>query len=196
MNLPGNIPNSFYAASREEWREWLANNHDTEKETWLIFYKKNSTKPCISYEHAVEEALCWGWIDSIIKRIDDNTHARKFTPRSDTIKWSELNLDRMCKLIKQGKVTAAGMAKIDPGLLEGKIKPAGKPGGKEFTIPPEIEAALSADPVVWRNFNNLAGSYQRNYLGWICSAKKEETRQRRVKEVMERLAQNKKPGLK
>lgn len=196
MNIPGNIPNSFYAASLQEWREWLAKNHDTQKETWLIFYKKHTAKPCISYEHAVEEALCWGWIDSIIKRIDDNSYARKFTPRSDTVKWSELNLDRMRKLIKQGKVTAAGMAKIDEGLLEGKIKPASKPGGKELTIPPEIKAALSSDPVVWRNFNNLAGSYQRNYLAWICSAKKEETRQRRVKEVMERLAQNKKPGLK
>lgn len=196
MNIPGNIPNSLVAGSRQEWREWLAKNHDIVKETWLIFYKKHTGKPCISYEDAVEEALCWGWIDSIIKRIDDNRYARKFTPRNDTIKWSELNLDRMRKLIKQGKVTEVGMAKIDRGLLEGKIKPAAKPGGKELTIPPEIKAALSSDPVVWRNFNNLAGSYQRNYLGWICSAKKEETRQRRVKEVMELLAQNKKLGLK
>jgi uncharacterized protein YdeI (YjbR/CyaY-like superfamily) len=196
MNITGNISNSLYVATQPEWREWLEKNHQSEKETWLIFFKKHTGKPCISYEHAVEEALCWGWIDSIVKRIDTETYARKFTPRNDMVKWSELNLERIRKLIKQGKVTEAGLAKIDDGLLEGKIKPATRPGGMGMTIPPDIEAVLSADPIVWQNFNNLAASYRGNYLGWIGSAKKEETRQRRLKEVMELLAQNKKLGLK
>lgn len=191
-----NIPNSLYVTNRRDWREWLEKNHKNEKELWLIYYKKHTGKPRIPYDEAVEEALCYGWVDSIVKRIDDERYARKFTPRTNTVKWSESNVKRIKKLIKQGKMTEAGMAKIDKGVLDGTIKPISRPGQGELTIPPEIEAALSADPVVWENFNNLAPSHKRNYIGWISAAKREETRQRRLKEAMELLAQNKKLGLK
>jgi uncharacterized protein YdeI (YjbR/CyaY-like superfamily) len=188
--------NFLAVSSPQEWRQWLEKNHRTETEIWLVFLKKNTGKPCISYDYAVEEALCWGWIDSIIKRIDENSYVRKFTPRTDTLKWSALNLTRIHKLIQEGKVTPAGMAKIDTGLLAGTLKPVVKPSEMVKTIPPELQAVLSEDTIVWQNFNNRSKSEQRNILGWIGSAKKEETRQRRIKEVMELLAQNKKLGLK
>lgn len=191
-----NIPNSLYVPGRREWREWLEKHHETEKEIWLIYYKKHTGKPRVPYDDAVEEALCYGWIDSIVKRIDDERYAQKFTPRTNTAKWSELNIKRIKQLIKDGKMTEAGMAKIDKGVLEGTIKPVTKPFPNELTIPPEIETALSADPTVWKNFNALAPSHKKNYIGWISSAKREETRQRRLKEAMELLAQNKKLGLK
>ncbi len=191
-----NIPNSLYVPGRREWREWLEKHHETEKEIWLIYYKKHTDKPRVPYDDAVEEALCYGWIDSIVKRIDDERYAQKFTPRANTTKWSELNVKRIKQLIKDGKMTEAGMAKIDKGVLDGTIKPVTKPFPKELTIPPEIEAALSADPVVWKNFNALAPSHKKNYIGWISSAKREETRRRRLEEAIELLAQNKKLGLK
>jgi hypothetical protein len=96
------IRKTLYVTSREEWRAWLAKHYQSETEVWLIYYKKHSGQPRISYDHAVEEALCFGWIDSIVKRIDDEKFAQKFTPRRDGAKWSALNKRRLRKLIREG----------------------------------------------------------------------------------------------
>lgn len=181
-------------SSLQEWQSWLTENHEKEKEVWLVFYKKETGIPCCDYEPSVEEALCWGWIDSLIKRLDEQSYARKFTPRTNTAKWSALNLKRMQKLIQENRLKPAGMAKIEPGLLDGSQPPLSKPNTAE--IPPEIKDKLSADPRTWENFNNLANSYKKNAMAWILSAKKDETRQKRLTEFMELLAQNKKLGLK
>ena len=91
----------LYVTNRDEWRDWLSRHHATETEVWLIFYKKETCKPTIFYEAAIEEALCFGWIDSIIKKIDATRYARKFTPRKDNSKWSALNKKRAKKMIKE-----------------------------------------------------------------------------------------------
>jgi uncharacterized protein YdeI (YjbR/CyaY-like superfamily) len=186
-------PENFYRAKeREAWRAWLAENHTSVKEVWVVFPKKHTGERCMSYEDSVEEALCYGWIDSIIKRIDEDTFARKFTPRTDNANWSEVNKRRVAKCIKEGRMTPIGLAKI-------RDSNAGKPRPtmpKVLAVPPYVASALKKQPAAWKNFNALAPSYQRHYIMWITMAKQEETRQRRLKEALQRLGRNEKLGLK
>ena len=186
---------ALHVNKREDWRQWLEKNHDKEREVWLIFYKKHTGQPRVPYDDAVEDALCFGWIDSIVKRIDDEKYAQKFTPRKRDSKWSELNKKRVKKMIQEGRMTEAGLALINAAKKSGKWEQViSQP--KEFAIPPEVIKAISANKKAWENFNNLAPSYKKQYIGWITTAKKEETRQRRLKEAVEILAQGKKLGLK
>lgn len=106
------IAKTFYARDRKEWREWLSKNHDKEKEIWLIYYKKASGKKSISYNDAVEEALCFGWIDSIEKSLDSERFAGRFTPRKPNSNWSKSNRERVKRLIREGKMTEAGLRLI------------------------------------------------------------------------------------
>lgn len=190
-----NMSKTLYVPNRDEWRQWLEQNHDTEKEVWLIYYKKHTGKHGIPYDDAVEEALCYGWIDSIIKRIDDETFCRKFTPRKDTSQWSEANKKRVEKMIREGKMTEIGLAKIEAAKRTGKWE---KPvtSRQEFKMPPELIEALATNKEAGENFDKLAPSHQRQYIGWVASAKKEETRKKRVKEAIELLEQNRKLGMK
>lgn len=188
--------NTLYVTNRDDWRAWLEKHHNTEREVWLIYYKKHTGKSRIPYDDAVEEALCFGWIDSIIKRIDDQKYAQKFTPRKDESKWSELNKRRAKKMIEGGRMTEAGLAKVKNIDFNDVRDPKSKPSRKELIIPPYIKEALEADGNAWRNFNNLAISYKKQYIGWITSAKREETRKRRLEEAIELLTQNQKLGMK
>ena len=177
---------SLYVTNRDEWRAWLKENYDTESEVWLLFYKKHTGVSSIPYDDAVEEALCYGWIDSIVKRIDDKTYIRKFTPRKKKSKWSELNIKRAKKMIEAGKMTEAGLAKFDETAVEKKVQ----------VMPPEIEKALQSNETVWKNFMELAPGYKRQYIGWIMDAKREKTRKKRLKEVIAVLENNEKLGMK
>src|SRR5436190_20780518 len=103
------IGKTLYVSTRRAWRAWLAKHHNTETEIWLIYYKKHSSHPRIPYNDAVEEALCYGWIDSTLKPIDDEKYAQRFTPRKSKAKWSAMNIERMRRLIRQKKVTRAGL---------------------------------------------------------------------------------------
>src|SRR5947209_19674397 len=107
------ISETLHITNRDDWRAWLVKNHETEKEVWLVYYKKHTGQPRIPYDDAVEEALCFGWIDSIVKRIDGEKFAQKFTPRQDCTRWSALNRRRVRKLIQAGRMTEAGLTKID-----------------------------------------------------------------------------------
>lgn len=149
-------------------------------------------QPRIPYEEAVEEALCFGWIDSIVRRIDDATFAQKFTPRRPDSQWSELNRRRFARLVRDGRMTEAGLAKSPPAA-EPTTVPADKRVG---TVPPYISVALKRHQQAFHNFQKMAPSYQQRYVRWIDSAKKEETRHKRLKEAIERLSINEKPGLK
>jgi uncharacterized protein YdeI (YjbR/CyaY-like superfamily) len=186
----------LYVTNRTEWRNWLEKNHNKEKEIWLVYYKTHTGRPTISYDESVEEALCFGWIDSIIKRIDDKMYARKFTPRTNTTKWSETNKERIKKLINQGRMTEIGLSKIDQVILNKKQETLKDKLKKKLVIPHNIKRALLANKTVWENFNKLAPSHKKQYIGWIISAKKKETRMKRVKEAIRLLAYNKKLGLK
>ncbi len=185
------LSNTFYAKDLAEWHAWLEQNHASVKETWLIFYKVHTGQPCIDYEDSVQEALCYGWIDSLIQRIDDQTYARKFTPRTNTAKWSDSNQRRVAKLIREGRMTQAGLEKLGDMPVDGAERQA-----RPFVIPPAIEAQIRANPAAWENFNRLAPSQRRLYIGWATSAKRAETVARRLKEVIEDLEQNKPLGMK
>jgi uncharacterized protein YdeI (YjbR/CyaY-like superfamily) len=189
------ISKTLYVTSRYDWRAWLVKNHETEKEVWLIYYKKHTNQPRIPYEDAVEEALCFGWIDSIVQKIDDARYAQKFTPRRSGSKWSELNKRRVRKLLKEGKMTQAGLAKIGEGLLKTEEGSKSARKTKELVLPSYLSEALRANKKAWENFNNLAPSNRRQYVGWIAIAKKEETRKRRIREAIELLARNEKLGM-
>jgi uncharacterized protein YdeI (YjbR/CyaY-like superfamily) len=188
------ISKTLHVTTRDEWRTWLANHHASETEIWLIYYKKDSGQPRIPYDHAVEEALCFGWVDSIVKKIDDQKFAQKFTPRRDCTKWSTLNIQRVRKLISEGRMTEVGLAKIDLAVLD--AEPQAKRSKDDQDIPRFIKQALMASPMAWKNFQSLAPSYRTNYIGWIMDAKREETRRRRLREAISLLEQNKKLGMK
>jgi uncharacterized protein YdeI (YjbR/CyaY-like superfamily) len=189
------ISDELYVTSRSEWHDWLRKNHDTKKEVWLIFYKKHTGKPSIPYDDAVEEALCFGWIDSIIKRIDDERFARKFTLRKSGSRWSELNKKRARKMIEEGKMREAGLLRIEEAKESGEWFKAA-PVRKELVIPSFVKEALAKNKKALNNFNNLAKSYKRQYVGWITSAKREETRRRRLAEAIKALEKNERLGMK
>jgi uncharacterized protein YdeI (YjbR/CyaY-like superfamily) len=182
---------SLYVTTRDEWRSWLEQNHGTQSEIWLIFYKKHTGKPTIPYSDAVEEAICFGWIDSIVRRIDDEKFVRKFTPRQDTSKWSPSNISRTEKMINQGRMTEAGRQKIDESALNREVKPK-----KEYVLPAHMEETLKAHQKAWDNFVTLAPGYKQQYIRWVISAKREETQKRRLAELITALEKNEKLGMK
>jgi uncharacterized protein YdeI (YjbR/CyaY-like superfamily) len=185
---------TLYAQTRQEWRDWLEQHYQSESEVWLIFYKAHTKMPCISYDESVEEALCFGWIDSIIQKIDEERYGQKFTPRKNTAKWSESNKRRVARLIREGRMTEAGLAKIPDHAAFLEDAPAPKP--KELSIPQYVEQELKKHPLAWVNFCNMAPSYRRIYIGWITDAKKQETIDRRLQEAIERLEKNLPLGMK
>ena len=186
---------TLYVTNMKDWRKWLKNNYTAEKEIWLIYYKKHTGKAIIPYDDAVEEALCFGWIDSIIKRIDDEKYVRKFTPRAKVRRWSELNKKRAKKMIAAGKMTKVGLQKIEEAK---RICTWSKTSTqkKEFKLSLEFEKILKSNKKTWHNFNKLSPSNRKNYIGWVMSAKKEETRKVRFKKVLRCLEEDQKLGLK
>jgi len=188
------ITTTHYAATRKEWRAWLKKNHKKLDEIWLVYFKKGSGKPRVAYDDAVEEALCFGWIDSVIQRIDEEKYAQRFTPRRDGSKWSSLNIKRMKKLIDEGAMTKAGLAKFDLDLL--KSKSAMTPRPREVALPAYLKKAIMKDGEAWEYFSTLAPSHRKNYILWIDSAKREETRQRRISEAISLLKKKQKLGMK
>lgn len=188
----------LYVHNRDDWREWLSRNQDKSKEVWLVYYKKQTGKPSISYDDSVEEALCFGWVDSIIRKIDDEKYARKFTPRKIKSRWSTANKKRVEKMIREGKMTEAGLARIEEAKNRGewrKIRVSGL-HRKKLVIPSYFKAALETNRKALGNFDKLANSYKRNFVLWIDSAKKEETRRKRIAEAIGLLDRNQKLGMK
>ncbi len=163
----------------------------------MIFYRKQKDYECIKYDEALEEALCFGWIDSIIKKVDDDRYVRKFTPRTNISKWSDLNKKIVLSLMEKGKMTKAGLEKIDIYLKTGKVDWESNMAIKnELQIPDFIIKAFSDNEPALTNFNNLAQTYKRHYILWITTAKREETVQNRLQESIGLLKENRKLGLK
>jgi uncharacterized protein YdeI (YjbR/CyaY-like superfamily) len=183
------------ASNRAEWRRWLKTHHAREHEVWLIYYKKHTAKATISYRESVEEALCFGWIDGLKKRIDDERYAHRFTPRRAKSKWSPLNISLAQELIASKKMTRAGLAAFEQRRNYEEAFLKTREAGTT-RLPPEIEKILKANHAAWENFNRLAPGYRKQYTGWLCSAKKPETRERRLKEAIRLLKQNKKLEMK
>jgi len=189
------ITKTLHARDRDEWRAWLEKNHAVETEVWLVFCRKHTGQPGIPYDDAVEEALCFGWIDSIIQRMDDEKYVRKFTPRKDDSKWSVLNKRRAARMIEEGRMTETGLAKLNYSGNEDDYGRTPQRKTQELVIPQYFKQALMGSRKAWENFNDLAPSYRRRYLLWISDAKTDETRERRLAEATQLLAANKKLGM-
>jgi uncharacterized protein YdeI (YjbR/CyaY-like superfamily) len=173
---------TFFAECRAIWREWLEANHTQATEVWLVQYKKETGHPHIAYEDAVEEAICFGWIDGKIRKLDEARYARLFTPRKSKSQWSRINIARARKMLKEGKMTAAGSAVFDPGNQTLALP---------TKLPAPLEAQFRKHEAAWENFSQFPPYYQRMTTGWVASAKQEETRLRRLEQLITESAANK-----
>lgn len=178
--------------TEREWREWLRKNHRSSAGVWLILQKRSSKKLGLRYDDALDEALCFGWIDSRLERIDDEKHALRFTPRKSRCIWSERNRLRAEELISAGRMTTAGLAKIDDAKKNGQWEAAFS-SKKIPPMPKDLEHALKAEPKALSNFRKFAPSYRLAYIYWVVSAKRAETRMKRIREVVRRADLNKRP---
>jgi uncharacterized protein YdeI (YjbR/CyaY-like superfamily) len=175
--------------SRKAWRAWLSEHHASSPGVWFVFHKAHTDVKCVPYEDFVREALCFGWIDSLIKRLDGDRYARKVTPRKPTSKWSDSNRRRWKELNDAGLLAPAGLATAPTGN-----EYAPKPTIPE--LPSYIAKAIKANPKAWRFFQQLTPTQRRNFVVWIHIAKQPETRERRIRESIALLAEGKKLGLK
>jgi uncharacterized protein YdeI (YjbR/CyaY-like superfamily) len=183
-----------YAATAAEWRTWLEANHAAKQEVWLLFYKKHVSMPCVSLEEATEEAMCFGWVDSLQRRIDDEKHALRFTPRKKRSVWSESNKKRVAALIAQGRMTPAGLRVVEEAKRNGEWEKAAEREDVN-RLQPDVRKALAASRVARSNFEKLAPSNKKRFLSWIADARSDATRARRIKQAVSLLEHNrKKPG--
>jgi uncharacterized protein YdeI (YjbR/CyaY-like superfamily) len=184
----------LYFESLSGWHAWLQVNHNSSKGIWLVFFKKESGKSSLQYEESVEEALCFGWIDSVIRKIDEESYVRKFTPRNDASKWSELNKKRVEKLIKEGRMTEIGMAKIEIAKQNCEWDKQDSPR-RQFEMPEEFKIALEKNKKAREFFNTLTKTDQKQFITWVATAKRAETREKRIKESLEILGKSQKLGI-
>jgi len=188
------IGERLFAVDRKQWRTWLAANHDRTKEIWLVRYKKHTGVVCVPYDDAVEEALCFGWIDGLVKREDDATYVIRFTPRRPGSVWSVSNKQRVARMVGAGQMTEAGLAMVREGKRSGAWDRAEEM--EDFSVvPPPLEAALAANPAARRFYDRLTPSQRKHYNGWVVCAKRPETRRRRAGIVADRCAEQRRPGI-
>jgi uncharacterized protein YdeI (YjbR/CyaY-like superfamily) len=176
--------------SRARWRKWLETNHAKEGEIWLVFYKQHTGERSIALGDAIDEALCFGWVDSLVKRLDDDRYARKFTPRKPDSRWSTINRRRYAELKAQGLLAPPGLERAPTDRNGDAPRPS------VTALPSYLEGELNANPRAREFFEKLAPSCKRNYIGWVDSAKKVETKQKRLREMISLLTAGKKLGLK
>lgn len=181
----------YYARSRDEWREWLKKNHQTSPGIWFIYYKKGTEERTMSYEDAVEEALRFGWIDSKVKTLDKKRYMQVFTPRKPGSTWSKLNKNRVKKLTKQGLMTPAGLEKVESAKKDGSWNMLSDV--EDLILPDDLKKALAADEKAEKNFQQYNDSTKKQMLWWIVSAKRSETRERRLKKVLNLVRHNQRP---
>jgi uncharacterized protein YdeI (YjbR/CyaY-like superfamily) len=183
------IGKTLYVTNRKQLRLWLKKNHKTEKEIWLIYYKQHTGKPRIPYNDAVEEALCYGWIDSTTKKIDEEKFAQRFTPRKKNSQLSDMNKERIRRLIKKKKMTTAGINAVKHLLYK-----AYKDGAVK--IASDILKELKNDKITWQNFKRFPSSYKRIRIGWIEGARKRpDVFKQRLNYFLKMTAKNKKFGM-
>jgi uncharacterized protein YdeI (YjbR/CyaY-like superfamily) len=178
------ITNTFYAADREGWRAWLAENYRTAKDAWLVYPRKHTGRPRIPYNDAVEEALCFGWIDSTQKTLDDDHTAQRYSPRRPGAAYSQPNKERLHRLLAQGRVMDEVREKLPDVSVDG------------FQIAPDILRALRQNPRVWENFQRYSPSYQRIRVAFVEDARKDrpDEFQKRLRNLIEKTEKNRQYG--
>lgn len=189
---------TFLAKNRRAWRKWLEKNHAKSPGVWLIYYKKTSGKKRLEYHDAVEEALCFGWIDSTSRPLDEEKYMQRFTPRRPKSGWSNLNKQRIERMIERGLMTMAGLEKIEIAKKNGSCESLDKIYApvEQLEIPDDLAKAFSKNKKAKINFENFPVFTRRQFLYWINSARRDETRKARVKHAALMCAANKKPGIK
>lgn len=193
MKLTPQTMKTLVAETSETWRKWLVEHHESESEVWIVFYKVHTGRRSIAYSDALDEALCFGWVDSLVKRLDETRYARKFTPRKADSRWSAINRKRYAALKAGGRLQPGGINRAPTGRSYDPRPPRFK---MPATLPRYIQAALQKQPAARRYFEGLAPSHRRRYVGWIESAKREDTKARRLREAIRLLSAGKPLGLK
>ncbi|MEQ8703201.1 MAG: YdeI/OmpD-associated family protein [Phaeodactylibacter sp.] len=186
--MPVEITEIFYPKARPEWRQWLETHHTTKTEIWLRRFKKAASKPCITYDELVEECLCFGWIDGVVKKLDKESNVQRITPRRKKKTFlSELNRQRVWKLQREGLMTPAGIAPIEDQI--------GSPDDP-WDIPDWVEAQLREDDEVWANFQAFPKLYRRLKIGWIkeCGERRREEAQKRLNWLIKNTKKGKRYG--
>lgn len=178
--------NTFHAKTRQEWREWLAENHQSEKSVWLIIYKKESKIPSVYYPEAVDEALCFGWIDSKINKRDKDSYYQFFAKRNPKSNWSKVNKEKIEKLTEQNLMTTAGLAMVEIAKKTGTW--TALDDVEKISIPEDLQVLFDKNETALKNWNLFPRSSKRGILEWILNAKRAETRQKRIEETV-RLAE-------
>lgn len=174
--------------SRKAWRAWLEKHHATSSGTWLVYAKKHSGIPSLTYKDAVEEALCFGWIDSKITPIDDNFYMQVFTPRKPKSAWSALNKARVERLMADGLMTAAGLAVIEASKASGTW--TANDHAEKLVIPPDLKRAIRANPEASRHWPSYTDSRRKEVLYRLAAAKRPETRAKYLQQIIENMARN------
>ena len=190
--MSGRLAKPVFFKDITAWRRWLQHNHDYSDEVWILTYKVHTGKKCVSYRDALDEALCYGWIDSRVRRIDDERHMWRFVPRKPNSIWSLNNRRNVERLIKEGRMTSHGLKAVEAAKRTGEWEKANAPS-KPPQLPSDLKAALTKDELAWRNFRSFAKSYRTIYIYSVILAKRRDTRERRIREVVIRSRLNKKP---
>ncbi|MDZ4726862.1 MAG: YdeI/OmpD-associated family protein [Leptospira sp.] len=181
MEIYNGIP-TFYAETREAWRKWLKKNHKSEKSVWLIIYKKNSKIPSVYYPEAVDEALCFGWIDSKPNKRDEESYYQFFSKRNPKSNWSKVNKEKVSRLIEKGLMHSSGYEMIELAKQSGTWDALD--GVENLTIPNELNDLFLKNKTAYKNWENFSRSSKRGILEWIMNAKREETRKKRIEETV------------
>ncbi len=181
-------PNAIHPKTRAEWRQWLKRHHKQEEGVWLISYKKATGKSRFDYDEAVEEALCFGWVDSKPNKLDEERSMLWFAPRKPGTGWSKLNKSRVEKLIADGLMTPAGLAKVEAAKQDGSWNALDKV--EELEIPADLAQAFTANQTAQQYFDAFPRSVKRAILEWISNAKKPETRAKRIEETVSQAEKN------
>lgn len=173
-----------FFATPDEFRAWLMANHDKEQELWVGYYKKESGKPSMTWSESVDQALCFGWIDGIRKSVDSESYMNRFTPRKTSSNWSEVNIKKVAELTAQGLMQPAGIKvfearkEVKPGVYSYEQR-------KEAQLSPEEEAEFRTNAAAWATFQSKPPSYRELAIWWVVSAKRVETRQRRLQTLIQ-----------
>lgn len=180
-------------ASGAAWRDWLEANHSSEKELWLILYKSRAAHKGLYYREALEEALCFGWIDGTLRRIDDETHMVRFSPRKSRSIWSKANRARAEKLMAQGRMMEAGLAAIEQAKANGEWYREWS-DDKGPIVPADLMEALKSNKVAQKNWESFPPSLKQQFAYWITGAKRDDTRNNRIRKTVEMAERNERPG--
>jgi len=184
----------LFFRDRLDWRKWLEENGSSPEGIWMILYKKHTGRECIPYVEAVEEALCFGWIDGKIRRINDEYYVQRYTPRRSGSRWSRYNIERVGRLIKEGKMTPAGLKVYNEISRKPELIYDNRASG-DPSIPDDLLVALRNNKAAFENFERFSPSVRRIYIEWLNSSKKPETRPRRISKIVDAASRNQRPGI-